>query len=80
MSEADALLRCESRAEFINRFGALVTQLEEQLGQSFIRPDRWLCDDVICRYGDAGGSYFADSNHLGRYGIGVVAPMFNNLN
>lgn len=80
ISETDALdaLRAPS-GEFSAKFGTLITLLETRLGERFIRPDRWLCDGPTCRFGDTGGSYFADSNHLGRYGIGVITPMFKNV-
>ena len=38
-----------------------------------------LCDADHCIYGDLGGSFCADSNHLSRYGIPVVAAYFDVL-
>jgi peptidoglycan/LPS O-acetylase OafA/YrhL len=59
------------------KFGTTITTLSDRLGPAFIRPDKFLCDDKHCRLGDRTSSYFADSNHLGKYGVSVVSPAFN---
>lgn len=59
------------------KFGKMITILSDRLGQSFVRPDKFLCDDNHCRFGDRTTTYFADSNHLGNYGVSVVSPAFD---
>jgi hypothetical protein len=76
-SEAFAMEALElPRNSFDKRFGVLIGTLSQQLGSNFLRPDTELCNSESCFLGDAGGSFFADSNHLGQYGIDRIRPIF----
>jgi peptidoglycan/LPS O-acetylase OafA/YrhL len=59
------------------KFGTTTKMLSDRLGPAFIRPDKYLCDNSNCRFGDSTGSYFADSNHLGDHGVTVVGSAFS---
>ena len=62
---------------FDERFSSTIDALSERLGPNFLRPDTKLCDPEICFLGDANGSFFADSNHLGHHGINTIQPIFD---
>ncbi len=62
------------------KFGNTIQTLENRLNGSLIRVDNYLCDADHCRFADAGGSYFADSNHLSEYGVAKVSKAFEETN
>lgn len=67
------------REEFDRRFIALISMLKDRLGERFLLPSDSLCDEGLCYFADRAGSYFADSNHLGIYGIATVNQIFDGL-
>lgn len=60
------------------KFHKITNALSNRLGPALIRPDKFLCDSVVCRFADNNSSYFADGSHLGRYGVSVVNAAFIN--
>lgn len=80
MTEPEALARLSvPRDQFDARFAGLIAALSARLGRDFVRPDLLLCDARDCHFGNAQGSFFADSNHLGAHGIRAVAPMLDSF-
>jgi hypothetical protein len=53
--------------------------LEERLKDNYIKAYEKLCDKQYCYYGDLGGSFFSDDNHLSKYGISKMADLFNKI-
>jgi hypothetical protein len=64
------------RTAFDADFAPIIATLKTQLGARFILPSEALCDAAFCYFGDAGGLFFSDSNHLGTYGVSKVATRF----
>jgi hypothetical protein len=67
------------REQFEVRFGSLMLALQQRLGDDFLQPHLLLCDTNFCYFGDEEGSYFADSSHLGQYGVSKVEEIFRNF-
>ena len=53
--------------------------LSNRMGDKYIKVFKGLCDDQSCFFGDLEGSYFADNNHISKYGLSKVAPMLNRF-
>ena len=68
-----------SRSTFYARFSPLIQEFTERLGPDFLRPDLVLCDKDFCHFGDEYGSFFADSNHLGIYGVSTIGSIFEGF-
>ena len=68
------------RREHEKKFSNTIQTLVNRLNRSFIRVHNYLCDADHCRFADAGGSYFADSNHLSEYGVAKVSRAFEETN
>ncbi|MDC1159041.1 acyltransferase family protein [Pelagibacteraceae bacterium] len=69
-----------SRKEFDQIYSKSIKYYKKELGKNFLRPHRYLCDQVNCYFADDKGSFFSDQNHLSYYGSMRMLKLFNNLN
>ncbi|WP_168380991.1 acyltransferase family protein [Modicisalibacter radicis] len=68
-----------SRIDFDKEFGDVVTFLTRSLGEHFIAPDKLLCDDYYCFFGNDSTMFFADSSHLSAGGARLMTPIFDQI-
>lgn len=50
--------------------------LRDKLVERYIKTYEDICDEDYCYFGDLGGSYFSDDNHLSSYGISLMESSF----
>jgi hypothetical protein len=78
MSEKQYIEKSKFKFEdFVSEFGGFNKELEARLGRRYIHAYENLCDENFCYFGDLGGAYFADSNHISKYGLSVIAESFD---
>ena len=78
MSEKQYIEKSKIKFEdFVSQFGDINKELEGRLGDRYIKAYENLCDEMSCYFGDLGGSYFSDTNHISKYGLSVVADSFD---
>ncbi len=53
--------------------------LSNRMGDKYIKVYEGLCDDKFCYFGDLEGSYFADFNHISKYGLSKTAPILDRF-
>ncbi len=75
--EQDAVLDFlrEDRVKFDSKFASLSAGFRTRLGDRFISPSDSFCDSSYCYFGDSGGVYFSDNNHLSSYGVQRVKDL-----
>ena len=56
-----------------------ITYFKNKLGENFLLPHQYLCDDLSCYFVDQLGSNFSDTNHLSKYGSFKMEKMFSNI-
>ncbi len=67
------------RKGFDSEFASVIALMNAGLGDRFLMPSKLLCDQSNCRLGDEGGVYFADGNHLGKYGLEKIRGLFSSV-
>ena len=78
MSEKQYIEKSKLKFEdFVSEFGGINKELEARLGRRYIQAYENLCDEKFCYFGDLGGAYFADNNHISKYGLSVVEESFD---
>ena len=68
------------RSDFDKKYKSIINYYKSKLGQNFLLPHEELCDVKNCYFADDKGSYFSDSNHLGKYGSMKMLKLFENIN
>ena len=67
------------RINFDKKYKEIINYYELLLGENFLQPSKILCDKKNCYFGDNEGSYFADSNHLSKYGSDNMYSLFEKI-
>lgn len=67
------------REQFIESIDIFDKLLTENLGNHYLRAHEYFCDINHCYFGDKGGAFFSDTNHLGKYGLERINPLFENI-
>lgn len=68
------------RSDFNKKYKTIIDYYNTKLGKNFLQPHQEICDDKNCYFADNKGSYFSDSNHLGKYGSMKMIKLFENIN
>ena len=54
--------------------------LSLNLGDKYLNAYDYFCDSEYCYYGDQGGAFFSDTNHVGNYGLLRMRDVLEDLN
>jgi SGNH domain (fused to AT3 domains) len=68
-----------SAKKFSELHGAQITHFDALLGANFLRPDKVLCDEAVCRFVIDGHSVFADSSHISKAALTRFKDGFSPL-
>ena len=68
-----------NRDSFDNKYKKIIDYYELLLGKNFLKPSDILCDEKNCYFGDDNGSFFADSNHLSKFGSDKMYNLFEKI-
>tara|TARA_B100000886_G_C20417186_1_gene489772 strand:- start:553 stop:2436 length:1884 start_codon:yes stop_codon:yes gene_type:complete len=67
------------RLDFNKKYNTIIEYYKSRLGKNFLQPHEELCDEKNCYFADNHGSFFSDSNHLGKYGSLRMTKFFANI-
>jgi hypothetical protein len=51
----------------------------QECGAHILNPLRYMCDDTYCYGSLNGNALYYDADHVGRHGVGLLSPMFNEV-
>ena len=69
----------ESSSKYKDQFGGLNVRMAKYLGPNYVNPGEDLCDASYCYFGDKTRVFFADSNHLSKFGRSALKGTKNSL-
>ena len=79
-SKTEKISLSVNKEDFLNKYSKAVDLFSAKMGDNFLRPDKILCSNKACYFGDAESFFFSDQSHLSKSGSIKMLDLFDKVN
>jgi peptidoglycan/LPS O-acetylase OafA/YrhL len=79
-SKTEKISLSVNKEDFLNKYSKSVDLFSAKMGGNFLRPDKILCSNKACYFGDSESFFFSDQSHLSKSGSIKMLDLFDKVN